>query len=254
MSADSDRREQRAGSLHSGVARRVAARVRIALIGVACALGPLATPAATQHIREHPLVGITGHWTASDDSGPTLTVDGTQWSGSTDSATLARISTQLFGRVDADFLRNGQAAGAFPIAVVPAITRFSSGTLRVRFRLRGGASDQNAGILFGLQPDGSYYYVRYNTKDGDLALWAYADGARRNIAHGDTKQQLPLSTWQTLEVRIDGAQLTAHVPANNELRFAHTLDAVPTGRVGVWVKRDAITSFQRFEAEPTRAP
>ena len=89
----------------------------------------------------------------------------------------------------------------------------------MRFKLHGGASDQNAGILFGLQRDGSYHYLRYNTKDGDLALQAFANGERRNIAHGDTKLQLPLGTWQTLELRIDGTTLTARVPAATALPF-----------------------------------
>ncbi len=242
----------RSGSLRPGVARGT--RRRLAVVGVVCALSPFVTAwQSTSSWRVLPLVGVTGHWTATSDGAPTLTVDGTKWNGITDSTALSRASTELFGGVDPIFLRNAQATGAFPIAVATAVSRFSTGTLRVRFNLRGGASDQNAGILFGLQPDGSYHYLRYNTKDGDLALWAYADGARRNIAHGDTKRQLPLGSWQVLEVHIDGTRLTARVPGDSALNFAHTFATVPTGRVGVWVKRDAVTSFQMFTVEPTVA-
>lgn len=35
----------------------------------------------------------------------------------------------------------------------------------------GGKSDQVAGILFGLSPQGEYYAARYNTKEGNLAIW-----------------------------------------------------------------------------------
>jgi hypothetical protein len=225
-------------------------RRRRTIVALLCVVSPLTAGDTPPLRRELPLMGVTGHWTASNDSGPTLTVDGTRWSGTTDSATLARVGAQLFGRVNREFLRNGQSAGAFPIAVATDMPRFSTGTLRVRFNLRGGASDQNAGIVFGLQPDGSYHYVRYNTKDGDLALWAYADGARRNIAHGDSKRQLALGRWHTLDVRLDGTQLTARVPGDSTLSFSYTLPTVPVGRVGVWVKRDAVTSFQAFSADP----
>jgi hypothetical protein len=34
------------------------------------------------------------------------------------------------------------------------------------------------------------------------------------------------------------------------MALAHTLEAPPAGRVGVWVKRDAVTSFRDFVAEP----
>ena len=216
------------------------------------AIAPFAAHHASGVRQDSGLVPVTGHWTASVDGEPTLTVDGTRWSGTTDSVSLHRVSTQLFGASSQAFVQNGQSAGAFPVAVASGVQRFSTGTLRVRFKLVGGASDQNAGIVFGMRPAGEYHYLRYNTKDGDLALWAYANGARRVIAHGEAKRQLPLHQWHVLEVVISGHELTASVRSDSLLRFVHTLDTVPSGRVGVWVKRDAVTAFQRFEAEPTR--
>ena len=112
-----------AGSLSGGVARQVAFRMRTACIGVVCILGPLSLPAVATLLRNEVLVGVTGHWTASDDSGPTLTVDGTRWSGTTPPASLSTLSTQLFGGVDSMFVRNGQAVGAFPVAIAPAVPR-----------------------------------------------------------------------------------------------------------------------------------
>jgi hypothetical protein len=236
------------GSRRHGVIRWFGARSRSALTIVVAGVACTAAPVSAQPVTPVSLMTVTGHWTASTDSVHTLTVDGTKWSGTTDSLSLARASMQLFGAVDPQFLRNGQSSGAFPLAVASAIARFGNGTLRVRFNLRGGASDQNAGIVFGLQPDGSYHYLRYNTKDGDLALWTFANGERRNISHSDTKQQLPLGRWHTLEVQLDGTRLTARVVEVDALRFTHTFESAPVGRVGVWVKRDAVTSFQGFDA------
>ena len=56
---------------------------------------------------------------------------------------------------------------------------------------------QTAGIVFNLQPTGDYLFVRYNTKDGNAALWSYSGGQRRVIAHGEVHEQLPLNVWDT---------------------------------------------------------
>lgn len=255
MSAGSDRLRNGTGSLHTGAAR-IGAHLRrcaVAMLGATFVIAPMSAPQVEGRQLAETLVPVTGHWTSGVDDGPSMTVDGTKWGGTTDSLALVQLSTQLFGSANASFVANGRAAGAFPLAVATGVRQFTTGTLRVRFKLLGGASDQNAGIMFGLQPNGEYFYLRYNTKDGDLALWAFANGARRVIAHGDAKSQLPLNTWQVLEVTITGRELTAGVQSDSTLRFVQSMDAVPTGRVGVWVKRDAVTSFQRFEAEPASA-
>lgn len=223
-------------------------------VGVLGVIAAQASSAAITPQQGIALVPLAGHWTSSVEGDATMTVDGSRWSGTTDSLSLHRAGTTLFGAASTSFVRNGLAPGAFPVAVAGSVRQFSEGTLRVRFKLVGGASDQNAGIVFGMQPGGEYHYLRYNTKDGDLALWAYADGARRVIAHGEAKRQLPLNQWHVLELTVTGNRLEAAVRSDSTLRFTHTLEAVPSGRVGVWVKRDAITAFQRFEAEPARAP
>ncbi len=192
------------------------------------------------------LVGVIGHWTESRDA--IITVDGTKWTGQTPSTALARASERLFGGPTEAFVRSGSAPGAFPLAVATSVRQFTSGTLRVQFRLIGGASDQNAGIVFNLSPAGEYLYARYNTKDGDLALWRFVNGERQLIVHGTGASQLPLNAWHELVVTIRGRELAVSIANNRVLALAHTLDAEPSGRVGLWVKRDAVTAFRNFSA------
>ena len=71
------------------------------------------------------------------------------------------------------------------------------------------ATDQTAGIVFNLKPDGSYTYARYNTKDGNVAIWKFENGARTVLKHGEAHEQLPPNTWQTLTVTITGAEVSA---------------------------------------------
>lgn len=193
------------------------------------------------------LIGVIGHWLPVDDGGPAFKVDAGKWSGQTASGHLETMRRSLFPNqaAHASFITNGAAPGAFPLAVWSPAADFTRGTLRVQFKLIGGASDQTAGIVFGLQPTGEYYFVRYNTKDGNVAVWQYAGGERTLVHHGTTKAQLPLNTWHELVVTVVGTKVTGAI-SGSALTVEHTLDKPVTGRVGLWTKRDAITSFKGY--------
>lgn len=196
---------------------------------------------------------VIGHWTTVTDSGaPYLVVNGERWNGRADEAALTKWSRDLFGAVSQPFVSNGAGEASFPLAVSTAVASFGDGTLRVVFRMIGGASDQNAGIVFGLVPSGDYYYARYNTKDGDVAVWRYVNGKREVLQHGTKHVQLPLGSWQELVVTIRGREVRAHVTGHDSVNVAHQLPAVPRGRIGFWTKRDAITAFRDFRVEPAR--
>jgi hypothetical protein len=231
-----------------------------AAVAVVAALAVVVTPsrlpgrvAEARRQAQLPQVGlvpVAGHWTVVDDSGAALRGDGERWAGTTPRAELLALSQTLFG-VARDsgaatrFADNLGGSGAFPLAVWRDVRDFRAGTIRVRFKLVGGKSDQNAGIVFGLQPSGDYLYVRYNTKDGDVALWEFTDGARKVIAHGKTSAQLALGAWHELELRVAGRTVTGSVNGG-ALQLEHTLDRAVMGRVGVWTKRDAVTVFRGY--------
>lgn len=196
------------------------------------------------------LSGVVGHWSDTTIDMPALVANGEQWSGQHDRPELEQAGQRLFGTVSDSFIANTLAPGAFPFAVAANVDSFSSGTLRAQFNLIGGKSDQIAGILFGLRHTGEYYYVRYNTKDGNVALWRFANGERKVIKHGDVHKQLPLGTWHELVVRVNGRNVRGHIAGDTSISVEHTLDVDPVGRVGVWVKRDAITGFRDFRVSP----
>jgi hypothetical protein len=215
--------------------------VRASLFTAALALS------ATLAAQGPGLTGVVGLWRAVDDGGPALQIDGATWKGTTDPAEARAIGQSLFGAASDTFVANATAPGAFPLAVSRTAGAFTGGTLRVQFKMVAGASDQTAGIAFDLQPNGEYLFLRYNTKDGNLALWAYRAGERARVKDGETHAQLPMKVWHTLAVTIAGTKLTAAVPAA-KLSFEHTLDRAVTGRVGVWTKRDSVTTFRDFTA------
>ncbi len=234
-------------------------RIRVSLCAaVAFLLLPLSQPALhatppsrSQRPATSGLTGVIGHWTERTANGGEIVVDGEQWNGQTLIDALRAASTKMFGVVDTTLISTWSSPTAFPVALATGIPAFSSGTLRVRFDLRGGKSDQIAGIMFGLRANGEYYYVRYNTKDGNLALWQFANGARTMIQPGAVHKQLPLHAWHELEVTVRGREVRGVLLGDSTLSVTHTLNAPPSGRVGVWAKRDAVTAFQGFRAEPS---
>jgi hypothetical protein len=195
------------------------------------------------------LLAVVGHWTDTTAGGPTIVANGERWSGSTSPDELRRVSDRLFGSTSEKFVANGSAPGAFPHAVSTTAGEFRSGTLRVQFNLLGGKTDQIAGILFGLGPAGEYHYLRYNTKDGNLAVWQFANGERKVLQHGDVHKQIPLGTWHELVVEVRGRRVRGWIAGDTTISVEHTLDVEPVGRVGVWVKRDAVTVFRSFSVE-----
>ena len=191
---------------------------------------------------------VVGHWTDTTAAGAAVVVNGERWSGNTSADDLRKTSDRLFGRTVESFLSNGGAPGAFPYAVATSTGEFRNGTLRVQFNMIGGKSDQIAGLVFGLRPSGEYFYLRYNTKDGNVAVWKFANGERQVLEHGEVHKQVPLGAWHELVVEVRGRQVRGYIAGDPTISVEHTLDADPVGRVGVWAKRDAITAFRGFTA------
>ena len=196
------------------------------------------------------LRAVAGHWIETSDGGPVLRADATQWKGETSTAAAQAASREVFGSVNDTFVTNVTAPGAFPLAVAPG-SDFSSGTIKVQFRLVSGQTDQTAGVVFGLRPDGEYHYLRYNTKDGNLAVWRFLKGERQVVTHGTEHAEIKLGTWQELTVTVSGATVRGVLTNHPKVIVEHTFAAPMTGRVGLWTKRDSVTDFRQFVATPS---
>jgi len=215
----------------------------MAVVGLAANQAPAASHAPGRGLV---LVPVSGTWNADYETLPThvnqvLTIDGAVERKAPD----AKAAATIFPDGATGFVTALAAPGAFPLAVVRDIKEFKAGKLSVQFKLVGGATDQTAGILFNLRPDGSYTYARYNTKDGNVAVWKFENGARTVLMHGAAHEQLPLNVWHTLDVEVNGLTVTA--TANGRLSVIHKLDAPVSGRVGVWTKVDSVTTFRLFQ-------
>ncbi len=204
---------------------------------------PRVADAAPDALEE--FVVLAGHWTVAEDAGGrVLRLDGSSWTPGTPPDDLSRKAAALFPGNAAAFEQRVRAGLQFPYVVWPSTPTFSDGWIQVDFKLVGGASDQFAAILFGLNDDGNHHAFRYNTRDGDTALWKVVDGERVRIHHGGVHIDVPLGEWRTLRMRVEGATITGWVNDTEALRF--TLPAPVSGRVGLWSKADSVTDYRRF--------
>jgi hypothetical protein len=204
---------------------------------------PVGMTASPPPQPEHAFVPLVGLWRAGAEAGrPTFTVDGTAPSPKPDE----EGAKAAFGPAAPQFVKAMSVPGVFPLATVRDVSTFTTGRLSVEFKILAGATDQTAGVVFNLKPDGTYTYARYNTKDGNVAIWKFENGARTVLAHGELHEQLPFATWHRLSVQVKGRQIVATV--NDKLRVSHTLDRDVSGRVGLWTKADSVTAFRAFTA------
>jgi hypothetical protein len=193
------------------------------------------------------IVPVLGHWEEGQEGGTRIiTADARRWNGKP-RGDLDALARRLFGAPRPEFVANATAEGAFPLAVIENVSQLQQGTVRVEFKLIGGASDQIAGLVFDLQPTGDYLYVRYNTRDDNVALWRFSKGQREVIAHGANHRRLALNAWHPLSVTIKGRTISA--VAAGDLRVEHTLDRAIGGRAGLWTKRDSVTAFRNWRSD-----
>jgi hypothetical protein len=196
-------------------------------------------------------VVLAGYWTVrSEGNARVLRVDGTQWKIGTPPAELSNKARLLFPDSAAAFEKRVLGGLQFPYGVTRQIDTFSSGELSVDFKLVDGESDQFAALLFGLTQDANHYAYRYNTKDGDTALWRVANGQRERLHHGGVPVKVALGEWRTLRLRIAGAHLTGFVNDTQALTF--TLPAPVSGKIGLWSKADSVTDYKNFHVQPAK--
>jgi hypothetical protein len=157
---------------------------------------------------------VAGIWTISSEEGaPVITHEGAKWTGDE----------------------------GYPLALFNEPAAFTDGTARIAFKLIDGSDDFTAGLVFGHNGT-SYYYVRYNTKDGNVALWRMDGATRTVIKHGDAHEQLARGEWHQMVLTIDGRRVRAAV--DGRLGVEHELEQAPAGRMGLWTKPDATSAFR----------
>jgi hypothetical protein len=175
-----------------------------------------------------------------------LLVDGSRWRSGEASASIADQAQRLYGDRYAEFLDGVRAYAFFPLAVVRDAPPSGDLRISVRFYPIEGRIDQAAGIAFAIQPDGSYLGVRANALE-DNALFFRVERGRRSILETIRGVETSTHAWHTLVLELRGTALRATL--DDHVIYEPTLDAVPTGHVGLWSKADSQVLFDDLRIE-----
>jgi hypothetical protein len=190
---------------------------------------------------------VVGDWHIAQLGGQKgLMVDGSRWRQGTPSANLADQAKRLYGERYAEFLDGVKTFAFFPLAVWKGDCSGDAVTISVRFYPQDGRIDQGAGVAFDVKPDGSYLGARANALEENLLFFKVVKGKRTVL---DTVRGVKTATrqWHTLVVERVGKEVS--VKLDGALWHKRTLDAIPTGKCGLWSKADSQVLFDDFQVE-----
>jgi hypothetical protein len=117
----------------------------------------------------------------------------------------------------------------------------------VRFKAVAGKSDQAGGVVVRLVDAKNYYIARANALEDNVRFYRVKGSQRQQLATADVK--VTAGVWHTLTLRAEGDQFTVLFDGNlmHATKDTTIFPRPAAGRVGVWVKSDSITYFDRID-------
>jgi hypothetical protein len=118
-------------------------------------------------------------------------------------------------------------------------------SVSVRFRIRSGAIDPSAGILFQLDPKArNGYLVRLTGRTSEIAFHYILFGKRRDVRFGKIEWPAP-DTWHTLALRRAGHRLSVQYDGREILNVRD--ERYAKGTIGLWTEDDTVADFADLE-------
>lgn len=119
--------------------------------------------------------------------------------------------------------------------------------IEVALRADGGTEDQGGGVLWRASGSDDYYIARWNPLEDNLRVYKVQGGVRTQFA--TAKVVVEPGQWHTLGVTATGDRMIVVFDGKMLLDHRDTTFMGP-GRVGLWTKADAATSFDDFGVTP----
>ena len=132
-------------------------------------------------------------------------------------------------------------------------TRYEDLELTVRVKAVGGTEDQGGGPIWRCQDRNNYYIARLNPLEGNFRVYVVHKGKRRQLDHAAVA--LSADRWYEIKVRMVGRRIECSLDGQSLLQA--TDDTITrAGKIGLWTKADAVTSFDDLvvQALPASPP
>jgi hypothetical protein len=152
------------------------------------------------------------------------------------------------GRFPLALVKTDNPGPTFNLCVFTAAD-FSDVDITVAFRADGGEIDQGGGPVWRFADGDNYYIARANPLEGNFRVYVVEKGVRSKPL-ADAKLEIKSGAWHTLRVVHVGEKIECSLNGNKLLEATHAL--FKTGKVGLWTKADAATSFDGLTIKPVR--
>ncbi len=113
--------------------------------------------------------------------------------------------------------------------------------IKVAFKSVKGKVDQGGGPVWRYQDADNYYIARFNPLEDNYRFYKVVGGKRTQLATAEGIK-VPAGEWHTLEIDHVGNRIECEL--DGKVILTATDDSIKkAGKVGLWTKADAVTSF-----------
>ncbi len=127
--------------------------------------------------------------------------------------------------------------------------KFADVDISVSLKAKAGKIDQGGGPIWRCRDAENYYVARWNPLEDNFRVYKVEKGKRQQLATADIK--LPGDKWHVLRAVQKGSEIRCYLDGKLYLKVDD--GAFPeAGKVGLWTKADAQTSFAELKAAEKR--
>ncbi len=121
-------------------------------------------------------------------------------------------------------------------------TDFSDLEIELKFKALTGKEDQGGGPVWRYQDADNYYICRANPLESNFRVYKVVNGNRRQMKSATV--DIPAKVWHSIKVKNVGDHIQCWY--DGKLYLEVTDNTFKSGKVGLWTKADAVTSFDDF--------
>ncbi|MCH5374102.1 MAG: DUF1080 domain-containing protein, partial [Planctomycetes bacterium] len=122
-------------------------------------------------------------------------------------------------------------------------TQFKNVDLTVSFKAIAGKIDQGGGPVWRYRDANNYYVARMNPLEDNYRVYKVVGGKRTQLGSADIR--IPAGEWHDIRIQHKENQIQCYLDGKRYLDVTDdTFD--DAGKVGLWTKADAQTSFAGF--------
>lgn len=119
--------------------------------------------------------------------------------------------------------------------------------IEVDFKGVKGEEDQGGGPVWRYKDADNYYIARANPLEDNYRVYKVVDGNRKQLASADF--DIPTGEWHNLKIKMIANHIECFYDGE---KFLDVKDDTfkETGKVGLWIKADAVTWFDDLVVKP----